>query len=136
MLDKVSSSLESLLQSRRIGYSAPAGLYTRRDVFEADLGVMFHKHWILVGLECDVPEAGDVLAVDIGRSSIAIVRGDDHEVRAFFNVCRHRGAKLLPEGPGVVGKLVCPYHQWTYELTGDLIHAPHMGQNFDASCHG
>jgi Rieske 2Fe-2S family protein len=105
-------------------------------VFEADLDIMFHKHWIMIGLECDVPEPGDVCVVDIGRSSIAIVRDDDGVVRAFLNVCRHRGAKLLPPGMSVVGKLVCPYHQWTYALTGDLLHAPHMGRDFDTSCHG
>jgi Rieske 2Fe-2S family protein len=136
MLERVGGSIGSLLRSRLPGYSAPADLYTRQDVFEADVEVMFHRHWILVGLECDVPEAGDVSVVDIGRSSIAIVRGDDDQVRAFFNVCRHRGAKLLPVGNSVVGKIVCPYHQWTYELTGDLAHAPHMGLDFDASCHG
>lgn len=136
MLDRAHSPIESLLRSRKPGYSLPAGLYTRQDVFEADLDVMFHRHWILIGLECDVPEPGDVCVVDIGRSSVAIVRDDDGAVRAFFNVCRHRGARLLPAGSSVVGKLVCPYHQWTYELTGDLVHAPHMGRDFDAGCHG
>jgi glycine betaine catabolism A len=136
MLDRVSGSIEALLRARRPGHSLPAALYTRRDVFEADLDVIFSRHWILIGLDCDVPDAGDVTVVDVGRSSIALVRGDDGQVRAFFNVCRHRGAKLLPAGNSVVGKLVCPYHQWTYELTGDLIRAPHMGTDFDAGCHG
>lgn len=136
MLDKTQRTLSELLRARRPGYSPPAELYTRQDVFEADLEVIFHRHWIFVGLECDVPESGDVHVVDIGRSSIAIVRDDDGEVRAFFNNCRHRGAKILPPGNAVVGKLVCPYHQWTYELTGELVHAPHMGEDFDAGCHG
>lgn len=136
MLDRTTTPIETLLRSRERGHSLPAGLYTRADVFEADLDVMFHKHWIMIGLECDVPEPGDVCVVDIGRSSVAIVRDDDGIVRAFFNVCRHRGAKLRPPGTGVVGKLVCPYHQWIYALTGELLHAPHMGRDFDTSCHG
>jgi glycine betaine catabolism A len=136
MLDKVSGSINALLSARQPGHSLPAGLYTRQDVFEADLEIVFHKHWLLIGLDCDVPEPGDVSVVDVGRSSIAIVRGDDGVVRAFFNVCRHRGARLLPPGNSVVGRLVCPYHQWTYELTGDLVHAPHMGVDFDPSCLG
>jgi Rieske 2Fe-2S family protein len=136
MLDRAKDSISALLRARQKGYSLPAELYTRTDVFEAEIEVLFHRHWILVGLECDVPEPGDVCVVDIGRSSVAIVRDDDGVIRAFFNVCRHRGAKLLPPGPGVVGNLVCPYHQWTYALTGELIHAPHMGRDFDTSCNG
>ena len=129
-------SINSLLRARRQGHSLPADLYTRADVFEAEIDVLFHKHWIFIGLECDVPEPGDVCVLDIGRSSVAIVRDDDGVVRAFFNVCRHRGAKLLPAGSGVVGNLVCPYHQWTYSLTGELLRAPHMGRDFDLSCNG
>jgi Rieske 2Fe-2S family protein len=125
-----------LLAARRPGHTLPAGLYKRRDVFETDLDVFFHRQWILVGMEIDVPESGDVNVVDIGNSSVLIVRDDDGIVRAFHNVCRHRGARLRDAGKGAVGKLVCPYHQWTYELTGDLLHAPHMGKGFDAACHG
>ncbi|HEX3982185.1 MAG TPA: aromatic ring-hydroxylating dioxygenase subunit alpha, partial [Acidisoma sp.] len=128
--------IDGLLQDRKPGCSLPADLYTRADVFAADIEVMFHQHWIFVGLECDVPEPGDVSVVDIGKSSIAIIRGDDGMVRAFYNVCRHRGARLLPAGTGIIGKMVCPYHQWTYELDGSLIHAPHMGKDFDKDCHG
>lgn len=130
------SAIDRLLQDRESGHSLPGELYTRPDVFEADLDVMFYRHWIFIGLECDVPEPGDVSVVDIGKSSIAIIRDDDGTVRAFNNVCRHRGARLLPAGASVVGKLVCPYHQWTYELDGRLIYAPHMGKDFDVACHG
>ncbi|ECI7719649.1 Rieske (2Fe-2S) protein, partial [Salmonella enterica subsp. enterica] len=112
-----------------------AGLYTREDVLQADLDVFFRKHWIYVGLECDVPEAGDATVIDIGASSLLLLRDDDGVVRVFHNVCRHRGSRLIDAGPTVISKLVCPYHQWTYELTGELIHAPHMGMDFDKTCH-
>lgn len=135
MLDRPFHSITDLLRSRRAGHSLPAELYTRADVYEADMEVIFHRHWIAVGVECDVPEPGDVSVIDIGQSSIVIVRDEDEEVRAYYNVCRHRGARLLPPGTGTVGKLVCPYHQWTYELNGDLIHAPHMGKDFERGCH-
>jgi Rieske 2Fe-2S family protein len=52
-------------------------------------------------------------------------------VRAFHNVCRHRGARLRPPGSGIVGNLVCPYHQWTYNLRGELIQNQHAGEGFD-----
>jgi Rieske 2Fe-2S family protein len=128
-------AIAELIRARRPGHTLPAGLYTRPDVFEADVEAIFHGHWIAVGVECDVPEPGDVYAVDVGRSSIAILRDDDGAVRAFHNVCSHRGARLLPAGRGTVGKLVCPYHQWTYELTGELADAPHMGRDFDRGLH-
>lgn len=126
--------LSALLAARRPGHSLPAGLYTRPDVFEADLDVFFRKHWILVGLTCDIPEPGDVQVLDIGSSSIALVRDDDGQVRGFHNVCRHRGARILNEGSHIVSKLVCPYHQWTYDTTGELVHAAHMGVRFDKTC--
>ena len=129
-------SITSLLASRPAGHSLPAGLYTRQDVFEADMKVFFGHHWIYVGLECDIPEPGDVQVIDIGTTSIALVRDDDGVARAFHNVCRHRGARILDAGPAVVSKLVCPYHQWTYNLTGELVHAAHMGKSFDKSCRG
>jgi len=98
--------------------------------------VIFGRHWIYVGVEPDVPEAGDVMVVDIGTTSVAIVRDDDGAVRAFHNVCRHRGARLVHEEKSTVGNLVCRYHSWTYDLTGALIHADHMGPDFRRGCHG
>lgn len=134
MLQTFASSISSLLDARADGHSLPAGLYTREDVFEADLDVFFRKHWIFIGLECDVPEPGDASVVDIGKSSLIMLRDDDGEIRVVHNVCRHRGSRILDAGSAVVSKLVCPYHQWTYELTGELAHAPHMGADFDKSC--
>jgi Rieske 2Fe-2S family protein len=134
MLQTFASSISSLLDARINGHSLPAGLYTREDVFEADLDVFFRNHWICIGLECDVPEAGDASVADIGNSSLIILRDDDGQIRVVSNVCRHRGSRLLDSGPSVVAKLVCPYHQWTYELSGELAYAPHMGADFDKSC--
>lgn len=92
------------------------------------------RHWIYVGLECEVPEAGDAVVIDIGKISVILLRDDENEIRVVRNVCRHRGARILDAGPTVVSKLVCPYHQWTYELDGGLSYAPHMGKDFDKSC--
>jgi Rieske 2Fe-2S family protein len=134
MLNTFPSAITPLLDARLAGHSLPAGLYTREDVFQADLEVFFSNHWIYVGLECDVPEPGDAVVIDIGKVSLILLRDDDNEVRMVRNVCRHRGARLLDAGSTVVSKLVCPYHQWTYELSGELSYAPHMGKDFDKSC--
>ncbi|SPB13724.1 (Fe-S)-binding protein [Caballeronia novacaledonica] len=123
-----------LIRSREPGHGLPGELFGRQDVFETDVEVFFHKHWILVGVTADVPEPGDVSTVDIGRASILIVRDDDENIRTYRNVCRHRGARLKEAGKSTVGMLVCPYHQWTYDLDGSLRHAAHMGRDFDAKC--
>ena len=135
MLDKSPiSTISTLLDERVEGRSLPAGLYTREDVFQADMDVFYRKHWIYVGPECDVPEPGDATVIDIAGSSLIMLRDDDGDVRVLHNVCRHRGARILDAGTTVVSKLVCPYHQWTYELTGELAYAPHMGKDFDKTC--
>jgi Rieske 2Fe-2S family protein len=136
MLDVTPTPLQRLLRERRPGYTLPAAFYLSPEVFAADMEVIFGRHWIYVGVEPDVPEAGDVMVVDIGTTSVAILRDDDDEIRAFHNVCRHRGARLVHEEKSTVGNLVCRYHSWTYDLTGTLIHADHMGPDFKKGCHG
>ncbi len=116
-----------LLARRRPGYSLEAPFYLSDTVLKADMEHIFGKHWIFVAVEPQVPEAGDYITVDFGTNSILIVRDDDNQVQAFHNVCRHRGSRLCASQQGVVGNIVCPYHQWTYDLSGKLIHAKHMG---------
>ncbi|SFI33073.1 aromatic ring-hydroxylating oxygenase subunit alpha [Jannaschia pohangensis] len=137
MLDQSADQarVAALLRARQPGHTLPAPLYTSTEAYQADCDVIFSRHWIAVGVACDVEEAGDVISVDIGPSSIVILRDDDDALRAFHNVCSHRGARLVPPGRSVVGKLVCPYHQWTYDLSGDLALAPHMGTDFDRGLH-
>lgn len=129
------ASIESLLCQRQAGHTLPAQLYISQAAYLADCDAIFAKHWIAVGVDCDVEEPGDVIAIEIGTSSIVIVRDDDMNIRAFHNVCSHRGSRLVPPGRSVVGKLVCPYHQWTYDLDGALALAPQMGVDFDRSLH-
>ena len=123
--------LHTLIASRKRGYTLPAPFYLDPEVFARDLELIFGRHWIYVGVEPEIAEPGDFFTVEIGSDSIIIVRDDDLAVRAFHNVCRHRGARLRPAGHGIVGNLVCPYHQWTYNLRGELINNQHMGEGFD-----
>jgi len=129
-------TLDQMLATRRPNHSLPAPFYGDPEIYAADLERIFGRHWIYVGVEPDVAEPGDAVTVDIGPASVIIVRDDDDVIRAFHNVCRHRGARLIPGERATVGNLVCPYHSWTYALDGRLIHAEHMGADFDRSCHG
>jgi Rieske 2Fe-2S family protein len=128
--------LSELIARRAPGNSLEQAFYVSQAVFEADLELIFGRHWIYVGVEPDVPEAGDVMAVDVGATPVLIVRGDDMAVRAFHNVCRHRGSRLVDDDKASVGNLVCRYHAWTYGLDGRLLFANHMGEEFDRSCRG
>src|ERR1700731_2158462 len=122
-----------LIANRRPGYSLPAPFSLSPEVCARDVRLIFGRHWIYVGVEPEIAEPGDFFTVEIGSDSILIVRDDDMTIHAFHNVCRHRGARLRSAGSGIVGNLVCPYHQWTYNLRGELIHNEHMGENFDRS---
>jgi len=128
--------LATLLLRRRPWHTLEAPFYTSNGILEAELDLIFSRHWIFVGQEPDVPEPGDVNALAIGNARILILRDDDNQVRAFHNVCRHRGAQLVPDGRSQVGNLVCRYHTWTYGLDGKLLFADHMGAGFDLSCRG
>src|SRR5690625_4169266 len=129
-------SISQLVAARQPGHMLPADFYLRPDVFEADLDILFRREWLFVGVAADVPEPGDAFTVEIASSSVIIVRDDDEVIRAFHNICRHRASRLLEAGATSVAKLVCPYHQWTYELTGELLFAKNMGKDFDRKCNG
>ena len=115
--------LAALVARRAAGYSLEAPFYTSQEVFDLDMAAIFTKHWLFVAAEAEVPEPGDYVTVEVGPSSVIIVRDDDEEVRAFHNVCRHRGSRILDDACGSVGNLVCPYHHWTYNVDGRLLHA-------------
>jgi Rieske 2Fe-2S family protein len=125
-----------LLARRKRGYSLDAPFYLDADLFELDIAAIFARHWIHVGASPEVPEPGDFITVEIGKYSIIVIRGADMEIRAFHNVCRHRGARLLSDRSGSVRKFVCRYHHWTYELTGSLLDAEHIAGDVDRRCLG
>ena len=91
---------------------------------------LFRDHPLLVGLSCQLREPGDYITDDFSGVPILVVRGDDGELAAFMNVCRHRGAKLV-DGCGAVRKRFnCPYHAWSYDRAGRLASIP-QGSGFD-----
>jgi len=126
----------SLVSRRKPGWSLEAPFYTSEDLFELDLEAIWGRHWIHIGVEADVPDPGDYVTAEIGRYAIIIVRGTDRNIRAFHNVCRHRGARILNDAKGSSAKLVCRYHRWTYALDGPLVFAEHMAPDVDRSCLG
>jgi len=128
--------IEALFQERKPGHSLPQALYNDPDAFAFDMDVIFSRSWLLVGLEAELPRPGSYLALTIGRWPILIVRDRTGKLGGFHNTCRHRGAQICADGHGASARLVCPYHRWTYELTGELVHAARMGEDFDLGDHG
>ncbi|HZN03763.1 MAG TPA: Rieske (2Fe-2S) protein, partial [Candidatus Polarisedimenticolia bacterium] len=110
------ADLAALVDRRTDGFSLEAPFYTSQEVFDLDMAAIWTKHWLFVAAEAELPEPGDYVTVEIGSSSVIIVRDDDEDVRAFHNVCRHRGSRILDDACGSVGNLVCPYHHWTYNV--------------------
>ncbi len=134
MLDLV--KIAGLLDQRRPGHGLPRALYTDEDVFEFDMAAIFGRSWILVGFEIELAKPGAWMAARIGPWPILVTRDRHGEIKAFHNVCRHRGAQVCPPGKGTAARLVCPYHRWSYELSGELAHAARMPGNFSRSDHG
>jgi glycine betaine monooxygenase A len=124
--------LRALLAQRRRGYALPQGLYVDPQVHDFDRRAIFERHWIQAGLTAQIPRPGDYLTLEVAGSSVIILRGDDGRIGAFFNTCRHRGARICRERSGhAARRLICPYHQWAYDLEGRLAQAPRMHEGFD-----
>jgi len=107
--------------------------YREIAVLEREFERIFFASWLLAGREEQVAKAGGYFTFELGNESVLVVRGRDHVLRAFYNVCRHRGARLCEPGAGrFKGAIRCPYHAWRYALDGRLRAAPkvHESEHF------
>jgi len=125
----------------------PSSWYYSEDIFQLEKERIFCREWFCAAREEQLPKPGDYMVLDIVGESILIVRNRHGTLRAFYNVCRHRGSRLcrsddshMPgaavQGGVIAGRsILCPYHQWSYDLDGHLIAAPHLGSvaGFDKS---
>jgi Rieske 2Fe-2S family protein len=123
------------LKTRREGYSLDRAFYTDPDYFRQDLEHIWYKDWLFVGHDCEIPRSGNYFTLQVGDYPIVVVRDRQGSIRALHNSCRHRGSRVCTQHKGSAAKLVCPYHQWTYELDGRLLFARQMPDGFDPSQH-
>jgi glycine betaine catabolism A len=108
----------------------PAAAYTDALVLRWEMEHFFDGSWVCVGRSEDLRYAGDRRAVRLGHERILVVRDESGELRAFYNVCRHRGHELMAVGETASGRFVrCPYHAWAYGLDGELRGAPGFGKS-------
>lgn len=89
--------------------------YTDAALFDLDLDLIFYREWLFAAHTAELPQTGSYLTLQVGAYPIVVVRGADGIIRAFVNSCRHRGSRVCRTDHGVARKLVCPYHQWTYD---------------------
>jgi len=106
------------------GWSLPAWTYSDPEFLSAEKDRVFRPSWQVVCHQSDLPDDGDWHTLDYLGESVVVVRGKDRALRAFTNVCRHRGSRLVDGASGCAKKLVCPYHAWTYDLDGRLAGVP------------
>jgi carnitine monooxygenase subunit len=106
------------------GWSLPGWVYHDPDFFQIEMDRVIRPSWQIVCHINDIANAGDWHSLDLLGESIIVVRGDDGDIRAFHNVCRHRASRLVDGSSGCAKKLVCPYHGWTYEKDGRLSGVP------------
>jgi Rieske 2Fe-2S family protein len=122
----------------------PSSWYLRADVYALEQEHIFFREWMCVGRDEELSKAGAHQVVDVLGQSILLVRNEAGALRGFYNVCRHRGARLCSAPPpagdanrvalkgGVAGALIiCPYHAWTYDLNGQLLRAPFLAHEPD-----
>ena len=99
----------------------PVGNYFEPERWKREMDRVFGRVPLVVGASSEFTEAGAYRSLWIGDTPILISRGDDGELRAFVNMCSHRGAVVTEEGEGVTRRHSCPYHAWVYDTKGDLV---------------
>jgi len=124
-----------LMRARRQGWSLEQPFYTDPDFFKLDMELIWYRDWLFVGHDCEVAKPGSFFTVQVGTYPVVVVRDREGRIRAFHNSCRHRGSRVCTASKGTSARLVCPYHQWTYDLDGKLLFARQMAEDFDPSAH-
>jgi phenylpropionate dioxygenase-like ring-hydroxylating dioxygenase large terminal subunit len=108
----------------------PARPYYDPDYFAVERKAIFQRSWLQIGHVCELPQSGSFIRreIEVANASILIVRGKDGAIRAFHNVCTHRGTELVTAESGVQSTFSCPYHRWTFATDGALVAAPDFNQ--------
>jgi phenylpropionate dioxygenase-like ring-hydroxylating dioxygenase large terminal subunit len=116
----------------------PAGPYYRPEYFELEREAIFRRTWLQIGHTCELPAPGTFIVreVEIAGVSVLVTRGRDDRIRAFHNVCTHRGTQLVSQDSGSRSRFSCPYHMWTFADDGELLSAPDFERFYvdKASC--
>ena len=126
-----SPSTAELIDSQEPGRALAQRFYTDPTIYALELERIITRNWILAGHESQLPKPGDFKVLNVANESAIIVRSAEGTIKAFANVCRHRGSLVCLESHGNTRKFECPYHGWTYDTDGNLVAARSMPKDFD-----
>ena len=128
--------IKNLLGSREPNHGLPRPFYHNELIYRAEMEYIWRQGWLFAGHSCQIPNPGDYFLFEVDGDSLIIVRGEDRQVNALYNVCRHRGSIICEEAEGHVKRFICPYHQWTYDRDGKLLLVRGMQEELDKSQFG
>lgn len=128
-------ALDELIARQQPGYSLERKLYTDPGIFETEVDRIIGREWLYVDHASRLREPGDYLTFDVAGESVIVLRDHASGLRAFYNVCRHRGSRICLRRSGRARRLTCPYHGWSYGLDGSLSAARQMPADFDRTRH-
>jgi len=134
--DRVEVRIDDLIAAHRPGWTLERAFYNDPEIYEVELEKIFVQGWLYAGHVSRIPGRGDFFLWEVAGESLIIVRGDNEQVHAFLNICRHRGTRVCQEPSGRAKSFVCSYHQWTYNIDGTLQSARLMPADFDKSQFG
>ncbi len=124
ILERPDKSLDRFDSDPKLSYTIPASYYFDPDILAQEKRKIFHRSWQMVAHVSELAQAGDYVTAEFADQHVVVIRREDGELTAFFDVCQHRGHLLL-EGRGKLRKVItCPYHAWSYDHSGCLVAAP------------
>ena len=126
-------SIKELINHHEEDWSLDQKFYKDASIFDLEKHQIFYNSWIFIGHESQIPNKGDYFVYKLLDEEIIVLRNKDNQVRAFFNVCRHRGSRVCLEEKGNASRFSCPYHSWTYNLDGKLLAAKSLREGVDKS---
>lgn len=129
-------AIDNLIAAHRPGYGLARPFYMDPAIFERDMERVIRRHWHCLAHESVIPNANDFELFKFADEQIILTRGNDGNIHALLNVCRHRGAEVCTKEKGNARMFVCPYHAWTYNNDGSLRAARLMPKDFDRNEHG
>ena len=129
MQPKLTSAFHKTAETFQTGATTlPQRYFVSPKIFAEELQKIFATNWVLVGHQSQLANPGDYFLAEVAGESLIVAKDQRSTIRAFYNVCRHRGSRLCEEQNGHGSTIQCPYHAWTYALDGRLIGAPHMDE--------
>ncbi|MBI5088273.1 MAG: Rieske (2Fe-2S) protein, partial [Actinobacteria bacterium] len=125
LTDDLLASFDASIADVAKALTMPPEIYTSEEFLAFERDAIFAREWLCVGRSSTIPNTGDYFTTTANGEPIIVARAKDGTVRAFSSICQHRGMQIADDA-GNCTKFTCPYHLWSYDLTGRLLGAPAM----------